>query len=203
MNFSSFTRHPIVVILCAGFIGAVLTALVALPGGIGTASVEQSTAPMRMWTHLETRRNPTSEITSITSTATKIPAWTTTSLLGSVLAKLTLKAEAEAASRSVVAEVAPPLPVVPPRGHATAYGCNAAIAYLGAYAAPGFVVQCPAYAGGHQATTTCVNGPGLCSGEKLILIADPCPAAYMNEASNSFVITGLSEAPIDPYGDCY
>jgi hypothetical protein len=94
-------------------------------------------------------------------------------------------------------------PPVPAKGQATASGCGAAVAYLHAYADPGFIVECPAYSGGHQATTTCVNGMSLCSGEKLILIADACPAAYMNEASNSWVISGLSDARIDPYGSCY
>jgi hypothetical protein len=37
---------------------------------------------------------------------------------------------------------------------------------------------------------------------RIIVIADPCPNAYMNEASNSWVMTGASDAPIDPYGAC-
>lgn len=101
------------------------------------------------------------------------------------------------------APVLPPAPPVPPRGQATAFGCDAAIAYLHAYADPGFAIVCPGTDGGHQATTTCVNGSSPCSGEKLIVIADPCAAAYMNEASNSWVISGLAMAPIDPYGQCY
>jgi hypothetical protein len=101
------------------------------------------------------------------------------------------------------APVVPPAPPVPPRGQATAFGCAAAIAYLHAYADPGFTIACPGTDGGHQATTTCVNGSSPCSGEKLIIIADPCAAAYMNEASNSWVISGLARAPIDPYGQCY
>jgi hypothetical protein len=36
----------------------------------------------------------------------------------------------------------------------------------------------------------------------VIAIADACPAAYMNEASNSWVLTGRSRAPIDPFGWC-
>lgn len=54
---------------------------------------------------------------------------------------------------------------------------------------------------GHQAMT-CVNVPGVCPGERLIVISVPCRAAYMNEASNSWVLLGLSRAPIDPYGYC-
>jgi hypothetical protein len=34
------------------------------------------------------------------------------------------------------------------------------------------------------------------------VIADPCPAAYMNEASNSWDLVGASDAPLDPYGYC-
>jgi hypothetical protein len=37
---------------------------------------------------------------------------------------------------------------------------------------------------------------------RIIVIADPCPNAYMNEASNSWVMIGASDAPIDPYGSC-
>jgi hypothetical protein len=37
---------------------------------------------------------------------------------------------------------------------------------------------------------------------RIIVIADPCPAAYMNEASNSWAMMGASDAPIDPYGSC-
>jgi len=52
---------------------------------------------------------------------------------------------------------------------------------------------------GHEAMT-CINEPGACPGESLIAIADPCAHAYMNEASNSWVLTGQSSAPIAPYG---
>jgi hypothetical protein len=99
----------------------------------------------------------------------------------------------------------PPAPVSPPalpsRGAATASGCSAALAYLAAYSAPGFNFACPGYALGHEAMT-CMNEPGACPGENLIAIADPCAHAYMNEASNSWVLTGQSSAPIDPYGPC-
>lgn len=84
---------------------------------------------------------------------------------------------------------------------ASGYGCAAALAYLATHAAPGFHFECPGYADGHQAMT-CMNVAGLCPGTKLIAINDPCPAAYMNEASNSWVLLGLRSAPIDPYGYC-
>ena len=90
---------------------------------------------------------------------------------------------------------------MPPPGQAATWGCAAALAYLSAYAAPGFTVECPGIAEGRQAMT-CVDEPGICSNARVIAIADPCPAAYMNEASNSWVLTGQSAAPIDPYGSC-
>jgi hypothetical protein len=48
---------------------------------------------------------------------------------------------------------------------------------------------------------TCLN-EARCEGGAVIAIADPRPAAYMNEASNSFVLTGAPDAPIDPYWPC-
>jgi hypothetical protein len=81
------------------------------------------------------------------------------------------------------------------------YGCSEAEAYLASHAAPGFSVICPGYALGHQAMT-CMDVAAVCPGTKIIAIADPCPAAYMNEASNSWVLSGLRKAPIDPYGYC-
>jgi hypothetical protein len=91
---------------------------------------------------------------------------------------------------------------LPPAGEATRDGCAAAYAYLQAYAAPGFTFECPGDAGGHEAETMCVSGTTPCSTLRLIVIADPCPAAYMNEASNSWTLSGASDAPIDPYGSC-
>lgn len=81
-------------------------------------------------------------------------------------------------------------------------GCTAALAYLDAYAAPGFQLVCPGDAGGHQATTMCASLHAPCDVQRVITIADPCPAAYMNEAANSWVLLGLSDDPIDPYGAC-
>jgi hypothetical protein len=49
---------------------------------------------------------------------------------------------------------------------------------------------------------TCLNEAGVCPGEAIIAIADACPAVYMNEASNSWVLEGQATAPIDPYGAC-
>ncbi len=91
--------------------------------------------------------------------------------------------------------------VLPPPGEATVPGCLAALAYLAAYAAPGFTSSCPGNADGHQATTLCVGTIAPCNVERLIVIADPCPAAYMNEASNSWALLG-ADVPVDPYGAC-
>jgi hypothetical protein len=85
---------------------------------------------------------------------------------------------------------------------ASSYGGGAAISYLSAHAAPGFTFECPGYALGHQAMT-CINVAGVCAGSHLIVISDPCQAAYENEASNSWVLEGLRHAPIDPYGYCH
>ena len=81
-------------------------------------------------------------------------------------------------------------------------GCAAALAFLAAHAAPGFVASCPHADGGYQATTTCVGAPQCEPGTAFIWIDDPCPAAYLNEASNSWVLIGKSSAPIDAYGYC-
>ena len=90
---------------------------------------------------------------------------------------------------------------VPAKGQATVWGCTAALAYLAAYANPSFTFECPGNALGREGMT-CADEPGVCPNEDIIAIADPCPAAYMNEASNSWVLTGLSTAVIDPYGSC-
>jgi hypothetical protein len=88
-----------------------------------------------------------------------------------------------------------------PSDPGTAWGCAAALTYLQAYAAKGFALECPGYAEGREAMT-CMNQAGACPGTSVIAIADPCPQAYMNEASNSYVITGVADTPIDPFGPC-
>jgi hypothetical protein len=84
---------------------------------------------------------------------------------------------------------------------AAADSCTAAVAYLGAHSAPGFQFECPGYALGHQAMT-CVDVAGVCPGARLIVISNVCPASYMNEAHNSWILTGLATGSIDPYGYC-
>lgn len=106
------------------------------------------------------------------------------------------------APAAVAATPAPTTPsVVPPIGQATAWGCGAALAYLQAYAAKGFTLECPGYAEGHEAMT-CLQVAGACPTSAVIAIADPCPQAYMNEASNSYVIAGVADTVIDPFGPC-
>jgi hypothetical protein len=93
----------------------------------------------------------------------------------------------------------PPTP--PPAVQAPQLGCDAALAYLRANADPAFTLECPGNAYGHEAMT-CEYRAGFCPGQMVIAIADPCPAAYMNEASNSWVVAGIRAGPIDPYGAC-
>jgi hypothetical protein len=50
---------------------------------------------------------------------------------------------------------------------------------------------------------TCQNVPGVCPNGRLIVINDPCPAAYMNEAYNSWIVEGLRQGAYDPYGYCH
>ena len=97
--------------------------------------------------------------------------------------------------------ISPPAPLKTTSPSAPGFGCDSALAYLASHAAPGFTFECPGYAVGHQAMT-CVNVTGVCAGQHLIAIAVPCPSAYENEASNSWVLLGLRHAPIDPYGAC-
>ncbi|HZU80450.1 MAG TPA: hypothetical protein VE991_11090, partial [Acidimicrobiales bacterium] len=89
------------------------------------------------------------------------------------------------------------------------WGCAAALAYLTAHEAPGFSASCPGPNDGKQATTTAYFDGTSVTGT--IGIEDPCPAAYMNEAHNSWVLRaqylgtsipdGLGTV-IDPFGYC-
>jgi hypothetical protein len=103
---------------------------------------------------------------------------------------------------STVAGVSTPVPA--------RTGCGAALAYLSTSSAPGFQLVCPGYADGAQALT-CLDEAPCAPGQRMIVIADPCPAAYMNEAHNSWVLLYESlgkaippggVATIDPYGHC-
>ena len=103
-----------------------------------------------------------------------------------------------------------PAPSAPPGD------CAAALAYLSAHEAPGFVSYCPHDAGGNAAETVVppqqTNNPGAVTG--VIYISDThCAIAYENEAANSHGhlvpdATGdgnyqwVWPAPFDPYGRC-
>jgi hypothetical protein len=78
------------------------------------------------------------------------------------------------------------------------WGCPAALQYLAEHANPQFQLVCPGYAMGHQAMT-CYYLQGECPNTAEIVIADPCPAAYENEAWNSW---HMGTGPYDPYGWC-
>ena len=78
------------------------------------------------------------------------------------------------------------------------WGCQAALQYLSQHANPEFSVVCPGYAMGHQAMT-CYYQEAVCPNSAQIIIADPCPAAYENEAWNSW---HMGTGPYDPYGWC-
>jgi hypothetical protein len=105
---------------------------------------------------------------------------------------------------AVPAVTSAPTPAPTPSAQPSGYGCVAALAYLGAHAAAGFTFECPGYADGHQAMT-CINHAPECPGEQIIVINDPCPAAYMNEAFNSNSWNPATQSftdGIDPYGYC-
>jgi hypothetical protein len=122
---------------------------------------------------------------------------------------------APASAVVAAAPVAAAPPALPAVGHATVWGCTAALAYLQAYAAPGFALDCPGYAEGHEAMT-CLHGtpqyPDACPNGPTIAISDACPQAYMNESANSWLLTGqtateqqefgVSYSSIDPFGAC-
>jgi hypothetical protein len=91
----------------------------------------------------------------------------------------------------------PPAPPPPP---AVSTGCADALAYLTAHQAEGFVATCgPGTAFGRYGVT-CWNVAGMCpNGARVIRIACPAPFVYMNEAHNSWSLTGRRTG-IDPFG---
>ena len=138
-------------------------------------------------------------------TPTTMPRTPTTT--PSVISTTTVASKPTAASPQL--ESLPPQPTatlpnnVPARGEATQWGCEAALAYLAKYADPNFETYCPGPRIDTLATT-CMGGTsgiGPCApGQDMIDIAVPCPTVYENEASNSWVLSGSSAAPIDPFG---
>jgi hypothetical protein len=90
----------------------------------------------------------------------------------------------------------PPPPVTTP---APAGDCAAALAYLAAHQAPGFVDTCgTGTALGHYGVA-CWNSTYCPGGQKVVHIACPLPFVYMNEAHNSWTLVGAGSG-IDPHG---
>ena len=172
----------------------------AQPSTALVASARVSTAPVTTTT--TTPAPTTTTTTAPTPTTTTVPAATSPAVLAST-----------PAPAAPAAPAAPP--ALPAYGHATASGCAAALAYLQAYAAPGFALDCPGYAEGHEAMT-CLHGtpqyPDACLNGPEIAISDACAQAYMNESANSWLLTGqtateqaklgVSYGSIDPFGAC-
>jgi hypothetical protein len=160
------------------------------------------------------RLGPAAVVTHVSHTTTTIST-TTTSTTTPPPAPATLAAAPVTPPPAPVTPPPPAAPALPAYGHATTWGCTAALAYLQAYAAPGFALDCPGYAEGHEAMT-CLHGtpqyPDACPSGPTIAIADACPQAYMNESANSWYMTGqlsteqqkfgVSYDSIDPFGAC-
>jgi hypothetical protein len=84
-----------------------------------------------------------------TTTTTTASTTTTTTVPAAAPAPAPAPAPTPAPAPAVLAATpaAPPAaPALPSYGHATVWGCTAALAYLQAYAAPGFALDCPGYA---------------------------------------------------------
>jgi hypothetical protein len=86
-----------------------------------------------------------------------------------------------------------------PARPAFAMSCADALAYLASHQAPGFTDVCSDGSAFGHLGVTCVNQPGMCEGTRYVHIACPAPFVYMNEAHNSWVLTG-QRSGIDPYG---
>lgn len=163
----------------------------AIPTGAQPAGGSHRTAPPGVWA-VAAATSPTSTTTSTSTTTTTTSNTTTPTTTTTTTTTLPAVSFVESTAADEL----------PPPGEATAYGCAAAAQYIAAYAAPGFWLACPSYSRGHQASTVCESTTSRCSVLRIITITDPCAAAYMNEASNSWVLMGLSDAPLDPYGMC-
>jgi hypothetical protein len=154
----------------------------------------------------------------LTSTPTSTPAPAAAPAAAPPPTAVPTAAPASTAAPAPAPAAAPapaPPPTVPAYGQATTWGCAAALAYLEAYAAPGFAFDCPGYAEGHEAMTCVADTPQFpdaCPSGPTIAISDACPQAYMNETANSWNLTGqlaveqqrygISYGSIDPFGAC-
>lgn len=174
--------------------------IVTAPAGHSPAATSRSAAvnPAPATTTATTTPPTTAPAPPPSTTSTTQPAPTTT--VAKAAPKPSPTTTPPAPKTKTVAAVTPVTPTVAAAN--STYGCAPALAYLASHSAPGFQYECPGYSLGHQAMT-CIDVSGVCPGEKLIVITIPCEAAYMNEASNSWVLSGLRSAPIDPYGYCH
>ena len=164
-----------VLALAMGVVGCHLA-----PGNRGSASLTQ----MPIWTdHTVGSTTPTTSPPPVTAKPRPAPA---------------TPSPPTAPLRSVATRVPPaPRPVAVAAGD---FGCAAALAYLAAHQAPGFVDLCRPHAASGGYGYTCVDHAPQCPGSKVIAIACPAPIVYKNEASNSLVLAGRSQAAIDPFG---
>jgi hypothetical protein len=170
--------------LIASVVVPVVVAASVLAGALPSHKDAARTAPLSPTTTVAAAVVPTTTAPPPTTTIAPPPPTTTT---------------APAVPAVTSTSTPAPTPEQP-----SGYGCAAALAYLGAHAAAGFTFECPGYADGHQAMT-CINHAPECPGEQIIVINDPCPAAYMNEAFNSNSWNPATQSftdGIDPYGYC-
>ena len=203
----------------AGMVGLVVVTVFAVGGVFGVPAAvsspdDQPTLTTHQYVDMQllqpAARTAAPAVAPTTTTTTAAPA--TTPAPTPTPAVLAANPVTPAAAP---APTPPSAPALPAYGQATVWGCQAALAYLSAYAAPGFTLDCPGYAEGHEAMT-CLHGtaeyPDACPNGPTIAISDPCPQAYMNESANSWNLTGqlsveqqkfgVSYAAIDPFGAC-
>jgi hypothetical protein len=105
------------------------------------------------------------------------------------------------ASATVTATTIPSVLTIPPVRPTSpeGYGCAAALAYLAANQAPGFVDVClPRAAGPGRAGFTVADTQGWVT-TGTVYISCPAPIVYQNEASNSWKFSGAA-VPLDPWG---
>ena len=180
-------RAPAPTIRAAGVLAVLAAALVLVtvgfdgpgpdpqPGGRDAARVEVLGEQV-------TRGEVGADTSTTTTTVTTAPPPSSTTTTNPTVASAPLVATA-----------------APVRQPAVPGSCAEALAYLAAHQAPGFTDSCfDGSAFGHLGVT-CVNQPGMCTGQRIIRIACPAPFVYMNEAHNSWVLLGRSTG-IDPYG---
>jgi hypothetical protein len=189
-------------------VGLVTVTIFATGGAIGAqAAVSSPAYQPRQFVDVDQMLLSSVQATHVPTTTATTSTTTSTAAPPAVLASTPVAPPTPAP--------APAAPVVPAIGGATAWGCSAALTYLQAYAAPGFALDCPGYAEGHEAMTCLYDTPqypDACPNGPEIAISDACPQAYMNEAANSWNLTGqlsteqqkfgASYDSIDPFGAC-